>query len=108
MLSRTLSPSHLILPSILLLGCVDGPVLGAIPGRLQVAPNGRHLQYADGSPSWFDPRYGATYEFRVSPRAWDGHTYQTFTPPTSGRGQDWVLVFEAVTKDGDTVTPIGN
>ncbi|RBP51228.1 glycoside hydrolase family 140 protein [Arenicella xantha] len=44
---------------------------------------------------WFDPRYGVSYEFRVSPRDRDNQTYQIFTPPTAGRGQDWVLVFEA-------------
>jgi len=46
--------------------------------------------------SWFDPRYGVSHEFRLSSRAWDGQTFQTYTPPTSGRGQDWVLVLEAV------------
>ena len=46
--------------------------------------------------SWFDPRYGVSHEFRLSTRAWDGQTFQTYTPPTSGRGQDWVLVLEAV------------
>jgi hypothetical protein len=58
--------------------------------------------------AWFDPRYGTSHEFRVSPRAWDGQTFQTYTPPTSGRGQDWVLVFEAVQKTSDTATAIGN
>jgi hypothetical protein len=41
--------------------------------------------------SWFDPRYGVTYEFHTT----DTRSLQTFTPPTSGRGQDWVLVLEA-------------
>jgi hypothetical protein len=42
--------------------------------------------------SWFDPRYGATYELHTS----DNQGYQTYTPPTSGRGQDWVLLLEAI------------
>jgi hypothetical protein len=42
--------------------------------------------------SWFDPRYGAIYEFRTE----QSTGYQTFTPPTSGHGQDWVLVIETV------------
>lgn len=40
---------------------------------------------------WFDPRYGVSYEFHVT----DNQGYQTYTPPTSGRGQDWVLLLEA-------------
>ena len=42
--------------------------------------------------SWFDPRYGVTYEIHAgTPQA-----FQTYTPPTAGRGQDWVLLIEAV------------
>lgn len=40
--------------------------------------------------TWFDPRYGTAYEILVS----DRHGFQTYTPPTSGRGQDWVLLLE--------------
>jgi hypothetical protein len=58
--------------------------------------------------SWFDPRYGASYDFRESPRAWDGQTYQTFTPPSSGRGHDWVLVIEDARNNADSLTPVGN
>jgi hypothetical protein len=80
---------------------VDGPTSGPAKIRAMRATDGtRVIVYTPrGEPftldqsvvkaaysrqSWFDPRYGATYEFRVSPRAWDGHTFQTFTPPTSG------------------------
>lgn len=42
--------------------------------------------------AWFDPRYGVLVEFHVG----DNQGYQSYTPPTSGRGQDWVLVLEAV------------
>ena len=39
---------------------------------------------------WYDPRYGCSYLFHSG----DTHGYQTYTPPTSGRGQDWVLIIE--------------
>lgn len=40
--------------------------------------------------SWFDPRYGASYGlYRAG-----NEGIQTFTPPTSGRGQDWILVLD--------------
>jgi hypothetical protein len=42
--------------------------------------------------SWFDPRYGVLYEIHTT----DNLAFQTYTPPTSGRGQDWVLVLEGV------------
>ena len=57
---------------------------------------------------WFDPRYGAEYEFGSSSVDWDGQTFQTFTPPTSGRGRDWVLVIEAVPGVPAAVTPTVN
>ena len=40
---------------------------------------------------WYDPRYGVTY------LAHCGNTpsIQTYTPPTSGRGQDWILILDA-------------
>lgn len=40
--------------------------------------------------SWFDPRYGVLYPIHNS----DTKGFQTYTPPTSGRGQDWVLVLD--------------
>lgn len=42
--------------------------------------------------SWFDPRYGVLYEFHTT----DNLGFQTYQPPTSGRGQDWLLLLEAV------------
>ncbi|MFN2284786.1 MAG: DUF4038 domain-containing protein, partial [Anaerolineae bacterium] len=41
--------------------------------------------------SWFDPRYGVEHHLHTT----DTPNVQTFTPPTSGRGCDWVLVLEA-------------
>jgi Protein of unknown function (DUF4038)/Putative collagen-binding domain of a collagenase len=40
------------------------------------------------SQYWYDPRYGVAYVFKEQ----DSWGIQTFTPPTSGRGNDWVLV----------------
>ena len=37
---------------------------------------------------WYDPRYGVSYVIKEQ----DGWGIQTFTPPTSGRGNDWILV----------------
>jgi hypothetical protein len=39
---------------------------------------------------WYDPRYGVSYVFKEQ----DGWGIQTFVPPTSGRGSDWILVIE--------------
>jgi hypothetical protein len=39
---------------------------------------------------WFDPRYGNSYPIH-SPET---KGIQSFTPPTSGRGNDWVLIIE--------------
>jgi hypothetical protein len=39
---------------------------------------------------WFDPRYGRAYHIMTH----DNWGIQTYTPPTSGRGCDWVLILE--------------
>jgi hypothetical protein len=39
---------------------------------------------------WYDPRYGTSYVFKEQ----DSFGIQTFTPPTNGRGNDWVLLIE--------------
>lgn len=39
---------------------------------------------------WYDPRYGVSYEIHRSEH-WG---MQIYTPPTSGRGHDWVLLLE--------------
>lgn len=44
---------------------------------------------------WFDPRYGVSYEVHQT----STHGFQTYTPPTSGRGQDWVLIIEDTAKN---------
>jgi hypothetical protein len=37
---------------------------------------------------WYDPRYGTAYVIKEQ----DSWGIQTFTPPSSGRGNDWILV----------------
>ncbi len=39
---------------------------------------------------WFDPRYGVAYAVHTAA----ANAIQTYTPPTSGRGQDWILILE--------------
>lgn len=39
---------------------------------------------------WYDPRYGTLYHFHTT----DNSGFQTYTPPTSGRGNDWLLLME--------------
>jgi hypothetical protein len=48
--------------------------------------------------SWFDPRYGVTYEMHTA----DNRGIQTYTPPTTGRGQDWLLILD----DADRKFPL--
>jgi hypothetical protein len=45
--------------------------------------------------TWFDPRYGVAAPIHAGSNA----GFQTFTPPTSGRGNDWVLVLDDATQD---------
>ncbi|MFL9841148.1 glycoside hydrolase family 140 protein [Sphingomonas sp. ST-64] len=87
---------------------LDGPTNGAAKIRAARATDGsRIIVYSPrGEPftldlgevkggmqkqSWFDPRYGATYLFRTE----QSQGIQSFVPPSSGRGEDWVLVIEA-------------
>jgi hypothetical protein len=39
---------------------------------------------------WYDPRYGCACYLHTATNA----AFQTYTPPTSGRGNDWVLILE--------------
>ncbi|QDV61030.1 glycoside hydrolase family 140 protein [Crateriforma conspicua] len=42
--------------------------------------------------SWYDPRTGQSQALHTM----DSVAFQTFTPPSRGRGNDWVLVLESV------------
>lgn len=39
---------------------------------------------------WFNPRYGNFHHIHTA----ENLGYQTYTPPTTGRGNDWVLILE--------------
>jgi hypothetical protein len=39
---------------------------------------------------WYDPRYGVSRQIHTT----DNWGYQTYAPPTSGRGNDWILILE--------------
>ena len=88
---------------------VSGPASGGAKVRAAVAESGRFaVVYSprglaftiDQSrivglklkAAWFDPRYGIWHEEHT------GNTFalQTYTPPTQGRGRDWVLVLEGI------------
>ncbi len=51
---------------------------------------------------WYDPRYGASYEID-EPERWG---IQTYTPPTAGRGHDWILVIEDAAADFPTLSSL--
>lgn len=61
------------------------------------SPRGEHftvdknfLKAARTREIWYDPRYGTSHLVHTT----DTHGFQTYTPPTTGRGQDWVLIIE--------------
>jgi hypothetical protein len=39
---------------------------------------------------WYGPRYGISYKIHTG----DTKGIQTYTPPTNGRGNDWILIIE--------------
>lgn len=84
---------------------IDGPKTGPAKIRAAIAADGTFiLAYSPmGEPfsinldplvsnhitvKWFDPRYGTTYSIQKA----DVLSVQTFTPPNSGKGNDWVLL----------------
>lgn len=102
----TTYPFHQLVPdrSVVL----DGPTSGGARVRAARARDGSFLLAYSGrgerftidkgairarrvAEKWYDPRYGALYHVHTT----DNVGYQTYTPPTSGRGNDWVLVLEA-------------
>ena len=44
---------------------------------------------------WYDPRYGRSHPIHTT----DTKAFQTYTPPTSGRGNDWILLLENAAED---------
>src|SRR5262245_43840389 len=62
----------------------DLPLIGGDPAK----PNEAYFRHVDFIVNWYDPRYGVSYLFKEQ----DSWGIQTFMPPTSGRGNDWVFV----------------
>jgi hypothetical protein len=86
---------------------VDGPISGGAKIRAARSRNGtfafvysprgepftidrRVIQARRVKESWYDPRYGCTYYIHTTANA----AFQTYAPPTSGRGNDWILILE--------------
>ena len=59
-----------------------------------VAVDQGRLGAVDVTSWWFDPRYGRAYPIHTGV----GTAVQFFTPPSSGRGCDWVLVLDDASK----------
>lgn len=86
---------------------VDGPKAGGAKVRAACASDGSfafiyspmgeaftvdrsRIQAARVKEIWYDPRYGVSHHIHTGTSA----GYQTYTPPSSGRGSDWVLILE--------------
>ena len=86
---------------------IDGPVSGPAKVRAAIASDKSFMMVysAKGEPFtlnldslasnhvnelWFDPRYGSFFTFRRGITL----SIKTFTPPSSGEGNDWILVIE--------------
>jgi len=91
---------------------LDGPRTGGGKVRAAVADDGsfafvyspagerftidrRWLKTDRVNEIWFDPRYGIANRIHTA----DTQAMQTYTPPTQGRGCDWVLVIEDAHKN---------
>lgn len=86
---------------------VDGPLTGPGKVRAAISSDGSFLiaYSAKGEPftlnldslssnhiseSWFDPRYGTSFNFHNT----NTLSMKTFSPPNSGEGNDWVLIID--------------
>jgi len=97
-------------PRSLLRGLVAGLLLSSVAApqawtaeRLRVTPDGRWLERSGGTPFFYlgdtawtllqdlDPEEGVASHFHTT----DNTGFQTYTPPTVGRGSDWILILES-------------
>lgn len=86
---------------------IDGPNFGGAKIRAALAEDGlfafiyspegarfsidrTQLRGQQLKESWFNPRYGSTHDLHTG----NGGSFQTYTPPTSGRGCDWLLILD--------------
>ena len=98
---------HKLEPSAEIL--VDGPSTGGAKVKAVLASDGTftiiysprgerfsidksHLSGDKLREIWFDPKYGVEYPIHTS----GTRGIQTYTPPTNGRGNDWILIVEEV------------
>lgn len=91
---------------------LDGPSSGGAKIRSAIAedasfaiiysPRGQaftidqsRIKGAKNKAIWYDPRYGISFPIHA------GNTFaiQTYTPPTNGRGNDWILILEDAGKN---------
>ncbi|MDF9798199.1 hypothetical protein OKW21_003462 [Catalinimonas alkaloidigena] len=103
-------PFTLLIPDTALV--LDGPERGGAKIKAMIASDASFaLVYSPrGAPftvdlsqfdshavtaSWYDPRYGITDIIHTG----DNTGMQTFTPPSSGRGQDWILLLDDANKN---------
>jgi hypothetical protein len=101
-------PFHKLVPDPSVV--VDGPVRGGAKIRAASAVDGAFvfIYSPRGAPfsvrldvissrhvmaTWYDPRYGIAEPIHTGSNA----GLQTFTPPTAGRGNDWLLVLDDAT-----------
>ena len=50
----------------------------------------RQIRAARLKEIWFDPRYGHEHLIHAN----ESGAFQTYTPSTSGHGNDWLLILE--------------
>lgn len=98
-------PFHLLQPNQAMI--LDGPLSGGAKIRAALASDGSFafvysprgeqftldrnmIRSSRKRELWFDPRYGCVYPVHTS----DTAGIQTYSPPTNGRGQDWILIIE--------------
>jgi hypothetical protein len=98
-------PFHKLVPDQKII--LDGPLTGGAKIRAARAedgsfaiiysPRGENFTLDKGiiqaervRETWYDPRYGTAYDAHTT----DRFGIQTYAPPSSGRGQDWVLILE--------------
>ena len=98
-------PFHKLIPDQSFI--LDGPLSGGAKVRAAIAddqtfaiiysPRGEpftvdqaKIKAAKLKAIWYDTRYGIAHSFLT------GNTFaiQTYTPPTKGRGNDWILILE--------------
>lgn len=66
----------------------DGDGAGDDPGGKPFTVNRAIIKADRVKEIWWDPRYGVAHHVHPS----DNQALQPYVPPTSGRGQDWLIL----------------